>query len=80
LEKVAHKVGPCAVHLGIELGLDFSIIQETLFKYPYLMHEQILDVMEKWIKFSKVNTILMLMKAFQMADPRGYTFLKGKYG
>ena len=79
LEDVTKTVGPCVIHLGVELGLDMPTIQDTLFKYPNDMRKQTLDVMKKWKISSEVKTICMLMKTFQSADSRGFKFLRKKY-
>ena len=81
LEDLSTKVGNCAIHLGVELGLSMTAIEEILFKYPKSMFKQTFGVMKEWKSSSKVKTtILMLMKAFQSADGRGLTFLIKEYG
>jgi len=80
LKELSGKVGDCAIHLGVELGLDMATIEETLFKHPKNMFEQTFDVMKKWKISGEVKTIRMLMKAFASADGRGFKFLRDKYG
>jgi hypothetical protein len=79
LKDVARNVGDCAIHLGLELGLEMMTIEDTLVLYQNDMKGQILDVMTKWKSSSEVKTISMLMKAFHSAEPRGYKFLREKY-
>jgi hypothetical protein len=79
LKDVARNVGDCAIHLGLELGLEMMTIEDTLVLYQNDMKGQILDVITKWKSSSEVKTIRMLMKAFQSAEPRGYKFLREKY-
>ena len=80
LQDLSKEVGNCAMHLGVELGLSMAAIEGILFKYPKSIFKQTLGVMEEWKSSSKVRpTILMLMKAFQLADGRGLEFLREKY-
>jgi hypothetical protein len=61
------------MRLGVELGLSLTAIEEILFRYSKSMFRQTLGVMKEWTSSSKVRTtILMLMKAFQSADERGW--------
>jgi hypothetical protein len=70
----------CAIPLGVELGLSISTIEVILKEYQHDMFNQTFGVMEKWKLSSKSKpTILMLMKAFQSADKRGFMFLREKY-
>ena len=79
LEDVTKTVGPCVIHLGVELGLDMVKIEETLVKYPKSMYEQTFDVLKKWQSSGDVKTISMLMKAFKLVDRKGILFLRDKY-
>ena len=76
---LSQSVGNCAIHLGVELGLDMVKIEETLVKYPKSMYEQTFDVLKKWQSSGDVKTICMLMKAFKLVDGRGVQFLRHKY-
>ena len=80
LQDLSRKVGNCAMHLGVELGLSMATIEETFKRCRNITFEETFDVMKKWKASSKVKTILMLMKAFQSADGRGLYFLRKKYG
>jgi hypothetical protein len=54
-----------------------AAIKEIIFQYPKSMFKQTFGVMEEWKRSSKVKpTIRLLMKAFQLADGRGLTFLR----
>ena len=80
LQELSKTVGNCAIHLGVELGLNMATIEEILKRYRNSMFEQTFGVMKKWKSSSIVKaTILMLMKAFQSADGRGLTFLRENY-
>ena len=79
LEEVAGKVEDCAIHLGLELGLDMPVIYDTLSTCENGICKQTLAVMKRWISTSKVKTIGMLMEAFYSAEPTGYNFLREKY-
>jgi hypothetical protein len=64
LQDVARHVGDCAIHLGLELGLEMTAIEDTLVSYQNDMKGQILDVMTKWkssseVKTFKINIILI---------------------
>ena len=76
---LSQSVGNCAIHLGVELGLDMVKIEETLVKYPKSMYEQTFDVLKKWQSSGDVKTISMLMKAFKLVDRKGILFLRNKY-
>ena len=81
LEDLSKVVGNCAIHLGVELGLSMAAIEGILFQNSKSMFKQTFGVMKGWKSSSKVRrTILMLMKAFQLADGRGLMFLIKKYG
>ena len=81
MQDLSEKVVNCAMHLGVELELSIAAIEGILFKYPKSMFKQTFGVMKEWKSSRKVEaTIFMLMKAFQSAEGRGFTFLKKKYG
>jgi len=73
LQDLSKEVGNCAIHLGVELGLKWASIEETLSKYPKNMYQQTFDVMKKWKILGEVKTIRMLMKALQLV------FLSDRY-
>ena len=76
---LSQSVGNCAIHLGVELGLDMVKIEETLVRYPKSMYEQTFDILKKWQSSGDVKTISMLMKAFKLVDRKGILFLRNKY-
>ena len=80
LKVLSTKLGDCAIQLGVELGLSVADITETLKKSENCTFKETLDVMTKWKKSSQDKTILMLMKAVQLADGDGIEFLREKYG
>lgn len=76
LDELAHNMGNCTVHLGIELGLNMPTIEETLNRYPKDMFDQTHDILKKWKNNSTVApTVFRLMKAVETVDKGGLTFL-----
>ena len=79
-QALSRVVGPCAIHLGVELGLSMAAIEGIIFMHPKNSYDQTTGVLKEWKSTSKDKTILMLMNAFQLADERGVTFLRKQYG
>ena len=79
LQDLSNKIGNCAMHLGVELGLSMPEIEGILLQDPKAMFKQTYGVMKKWKESREVKaTILILMKAIQSTDGRGLTFLMEK--
>ena len=75
LHELTRHIGNCAMHLGIELGLDFSEIEHTMSKYRKDIFEQTRDILMKWKKTSKVKTLYILMQALRSAKLPGFNYL-----
>ena len=82
LEELSKRIGHCAIHLGIELGLDMINIEETLCRHSKDMFGQNCDILKKWIRDKRTTnkTIRFLMKTLCIVDSRGFSFLRKKYG
>ena len=80
LKALSHKVGNCAVQLGVELGLNMVDIEASLYRYPKSIFKQTFDVLKKWSHSRKEvkPTMCILMRAMLKSDPRGFWFLKNK--
>ncbi|CAG2253314.1 unnamed protein product [Mytilus edulis] len=78
--RLPRQLGRRVIQLGIELGLSFASIEETIYNNPKNMYNQLYDVLKKWKESSEqkpsVNT---LMKALQRTDSGGLTFLRNEY-
>lgn len=80
LRLLPREMGNCIIQLGLELGLSFSSIQETMYKYPKEMYEQLYDILRKWKQSGKSRpTVFSLMKALQQTQSGGLTFLREQY-
>jgi hypothetical protein len=79
LEDLSAKLGDCALHLGVELGLSMAAIKRILKKCENDIKKETLCVMKEWKDSSQDKTILMLMKALQSADGTGFKTLTEKY-
>ncbi|CAG2245971.1 unnamed protein product [Mytilus edulis] len=62
--------------LGIELGLSFTEVEHSLFRFPKDLPGLVEDILAKWKAKSKVKTILSLMMALQRVDAGGVRYLR----
>lgn len=69
------------IQLGIELGINFSCIEESMvYRFPKDMYGQIYDILKKWKKETSIRSIIYrLMIALQRVDSAGLSFLRVKY-
>ncbi|XP_063399233.1 uncharacterized protein LOC134683858 [Mytilus trossulus] len=80
LNRLPKHIGNCVIQLGIELGLSFNSIEETMHNHFKDMYSQIYDILRKWKQSSKIKpTIYKLMLALQCTDSGGLTFLRDEY-
>lgn len=80
LNRLPKHIGNCVIQLGIELGLSFNSIEETMHNHFKDMYSQIYDILKKWKQSSKIKpTIYKLMLALQCTDSGGLTFLRDEY-
>ena len=79
LENLSAKLGDCALHLGIELGLSMAEIKRILKMCEQDSKKETLCVMKEWKNSGEDRTILMLMKALHLADGTGFKTLTEKY-
>lgn len=80
LNRLPRQLGNCVIQLGIELGLSFNSIEETMYNYSKDMYSQLYDILKKWKQTSKEKpSVYTLMKALQRADSGGLTFLREQY-
>ncbi|XP_076114693.1 uncharacterized protein LOC143082742 [Mytilus galloprovincialis] len=80
LNRLPKHIGNCVIQLGIELGLSFNSIEETMHNHFKDMYSQIYDILKKWKQSSRIKpTIYLLMVALQRTDSGGLTFLRDEY-
>ncbi|CAC5381004.1 unnamed protein product [Mytilus coruscus] len=78
LQQLSRQLGNCYTHLGIELGISFSSIEESMYRFPKDMYDLIYDILKKW-KEQENATVHILMIALQRIDCGGLRFLQEKY-
>ncbi|CAG2190446.1 unnamed protein product [Mytilus edulis] len=75
LNELSRRLGNCVIQLGIELGLNFSSIEESMYRFPKDMYGQIYDILKKWKQQTSIRpTIHRLMMALQRVDSGGLSF------
>lgn len=80
LEKLSYHLGNCVIQLGIELGISFNSIEETMYRFPKDMYGQIYGILQKWKQQHIVKpTIHRLMMALQRVECGGLIFLQDHY-
>lgn len=80
LKRLPRQLGNCVIQLGIELGLSFASIEETMYNYPKDMYSQLYDVLKKWKESREQKpSVYTLMKALQRTDSGGLIFLRNEY-
>ncbi|XP_076082141.1 uncharacterized protein LOC143052879 [Mytilus galloprovincialis] len=76
LKELSNQIGNCPLQLGIELGLSFTEVEQSLFRFPKDLPGLVEDILKKWKAKSKVKTILSLMMALQRVDAGGVRYLR----
>ncbi|XP_063438422.1 uncharacterized protein LOC134719342 [Mytilus trossulus] len=76
LKELSNQIGNCPLQLGIELGLSFTEVEHSLFRFPKDLPGLVEDILLKWKAKSKVKTILSLMMALQRVDAGGVGYLR----
>ncbi|XP_052066348.1 uncharacterized protein LOC127705994 [Mytilus californianus] len=80
LNRLPKHIGNCVIQLGIELGLSFYSIEETMHNHFKDMYSQLYDILKKWKQSSSIKpTIYRLMVALQRTDSGGLAFLREEY-
>ncbi|XP_076071937.1 uncharacterized protein LOC143043577 [Mytilus galloprovincialis] len=80
LNELSRNLGNCVIQLGIELGINFSSIEESMYRFPKDMYGQIYDILKKWKRQRSISpTIHRLMMALQRVDSGGLSYLRVKY-
>lgn len=80
LRSLSQNMGYCTVHLGLELRLTFTDVEETLYRHQKDMLEQTYDILRKWKqKFGDSATIFKLIEAVDRVDKGGLRFLLRHY-
>lgn len=80
LNELSRRIGNCVIQLGIELGLNFTSIEESIYRFPKDMYGQIYDILKKWKEQKIVKpTIHRLMMALQRVESGGLSYLRMKY-
>ncbi|XP_076073079.1 uncharacterized protein LOC143044801 [Mytilus galloprovincialis] len=75
LKELSNQIGNCPLQLGIELGLSFTEVDQSLFSFPKDLSGLVEDILKKWKKNSKVKTIHSLMLALERVNAGGIRYL-----
>lgn len=75
LKELSNEIGNCPLQLGIELGLSFTEVEQSLFRFPKDLPCLLEDILIKWEKKSKVKTIHSLMLALERVNTGGLRYL-----
>lgn len=75
LKELSKQIGNCPLHLGIELGLTFTEIEQSLFRFPKDLSGLVEDILAKWKNKSKVTTIHSLMMVLERVNAGGLRYL-----
>ncbi|VDI17402.1 Hypothetical predicted protein, partial [Mytilus galloprovincialis] len=75
LKELSNQIGNCPLQLGIELGLSFTDVDQSLFSFPKDLSGLVEDILKKWKKNSKVKTIHSLMLALERVNAGGIRYL-----
>ncbi|XP_052097944.1 uncharacterized protein LOC127732814 isoform X7 [Mytilus californianus] len=79
LKEVAQRIGNRAIQLGIELGLSFNELQESMVEYSRNMFDQTYDILRKWKANSSVKTVYSLVVALKRVAPSCANYLREKF-
>ncbi|XP_063447540.1 uncharacterized protein LOC134727081 [Mytilus trossulus] len=75
LKELSNQIGNCPLQLGIELGLTFTEVEQSLFGFPKDLPGLVEDIVMKWKRKSKVKTIHSLMLALERVNAGGIRYL-----
>lgn len=75
LKELSKQVGNCPLHLGLELGLSYPEIEQSVFSFPKDLYGLVEDILGKWKNKSKVKTIHSLMMALERVNAGGLRYL-----
>ncbi|VDI06594.1 Hypothetical predicted protein [Mytilus galloprovincialis] len=75
LKELSNHIGNCPLQLGIELGLSFTDVQQSLVKFPKDLPGLLGNILGKWKKQSKVKTIHSLIMALERVREGGVRYL-----
>ncbi|CAC5406648.1 unnamed protein product [Mytilus coruscus] len=75
LQELSNHIGNCPMQLGMELGLSFEEIEQSLFSFPKDLPGLVENILTKWKESSKVNTIHRLMMALEQVNAGGLQYL-----
>ncbi|XP_052083870.1 uncharacterized protein LOC127721232 [Mytilus californianus] len=76
LKELSNHIGNCPLQLGIELGLSFTDVEQSLFKFQKDLPGLVEDILGKWKRQSKVKTIHSLMMALERVNSGGVRYLR----
>ncbi|XP_076080074.1 uncharacterized protein LOC143050853 [Mytilus galloprovincialis] len=75
LKELSNKIGNCPLQLGIELGLSFTEVEQSLFSFTKDLPCLVEDILAKWKRKSKVKTLHCLMMALERVNAGGVSYL-----
>ncbi|CAG2189434.1 unnamed protein product [Mytilus edulis] len=75
LKILSNHIGNCPFQLGIELGLSYKDVKQSLFSFPRNLPGLVESILAKWKKNLKVTTIHSLIMALGRVDAGGFKCL-----
>lgn len=75
LKELSYQVGNRAIELGIELGLSFNEVENSVYKFPKDISGIIEDILKKWKAKSKIKTFQSLILALRRVNGGGVKYL-----
>lgn len=75
LKILSSHIGNCPFQLGIELGLSYKDVKQSLFSFPRNLPGLVESILAKWKKNLKVTTIHSLIMALGRVDAGGFQCL-----
>ncbi|OPL33282.1 hypothetical protein AM593_08036, partial [Mytilus galloprovincialis] len=79
LNNLPQKLGNCALHLGVELGLSINSIEQTKTDHQK-MYDQTADILRKWKNLTEEKpTVFKLMVVLERVHLGGFQFVKDMY-
>lgn len=76
LKELSNQIGNCPLQLGIELGLSFTEVEQSLFKFPKDLPGLVENILIKWKTKSKMKTIHSLMMVLERVEAGGVRYLR----
>lgn len=79
LDEVSNRLGNHAIHLGIELGLEFNEVHKLITDSSKSMFVQTFDILMKWKDESSVNTVYSLIVALKPVNASCANYVRKQF-